>query len=384
MKKFVIILSVLIRFNLFAQEASVVGVNTQGFLRDEKNIIRYNPLNILDNKSDTVYAINKKEFTKIDPLIQIFFCNDVLINQINIKNGYFDSRYYKLNYRIKSGTVKLLYQGKTVLEKYTFNLNDEMKEQSIVLDNDYKVTEVQIFVNDFYQYEKWDDIVISDIVFLLNNNKYINRYGLTDNCYLTYEEKNTFNKNGNIESKYEHYPKFFGVNYYYYYDIQGRLLLEFESTPDGPGGKYTYYEYPDNKGKYPIIIHQLKNISFLEKNDDIINPVKIDKNGNLFEYKDYKGTTYYQYNSQNKLEKKIIKKENPNIIYNYYYQDGKCVLEEYSNWIYIYLYNENDQLEYKIPIVTNNAECQFFKDYKFDTNKNLVSFDGYSYRWWIK
>ena len=79
----------------------------------------------------------------------------------------------------------------------------------------------------------------------------------------------TFNKNGDIESKYEHYPKFFGVNYYYYYDIHGRLLLEFESTPDGPGGKYTYYEYSDNKGKYPIIIHQLKNISFLEENDDI-------------------------------------------------------------------------------------------------------------------
>ena len=43
MKKNLIILSVLISFNLFAQEASIVGVNTQGFLRDEKNIIRYNP-----------------------------------------------------------------------------------------------------------------------------------------------------------------------------------------------------------------------------------------------------------------------------------------------------------------------------------------------------
>ncbi|MCR5289326.1 MAG: hypothetical protein K6E51_04990, partial [Treponema sp.] len=73
----------------YAQVASIFGVDAQTFLKDEKNIIRYNPLNIFDNKSDTVFAINKKSFDKSKPIIQIYLGNTIDINEIKIKGGYF-------------------------------------------------------------------------------------------------------------------------------------------------------------------------------------------------------------------------------------------------------------------------------------------------------
>lgn len=90
-----------------AQTASVFGVDAQSFLRDEKNIIRYNPLNVFDNNPDTVFAVNGKSFDNDEPLVQIFLGNSISIDEIRIKAGYFDKRYFKANYRIKSGEIVL-------------------------------------------------------------------------------------------------------------------------------------------------------------------------------------------------------------------------------------------------------------------------------------
>ena len=64
-------------------------------------------MNIFDDNPNTVFAVNKKSFTKVDQLIKIFFGNSISINEIRIKHGYFDKKYYKANYRIKSGEVVL-------------------------------------------------------------------------------------------------------------------------------------------------------------------------------------------------------------------------------------------------------------------------------------
>ena len=74
MKKTVVVILVFLLSSLcHAQVASVFGVDAQAFLRDEKNIIRYNPLNIFDNNSGTVFAVNKKVFEMERPIIKIFF-----------------------------------------------------------------------------------------------------------------------------------------------------------------------------------------------------------------------------------------------------------------------------------------------------------------------
>lgn len=380
MKKLIIIFTIYIFGTfVFAQNASILAVDAQPFLRDEKNIIRYNPLNLFDNNSNTVYAINKKDFSYEKPLMQIYLGNEIQIDEIKIKPAYFDERYFKSNYRIKSGRIILLDNKDKLIQK-DFKFEDKMAIQSIKFDEIYSITRVQIYVDELYSFEKWDDIVVSDFLFSLKNKDYQNIYGLFENAWISYDEENTYNLKGLLLSKKRDYPPFWGYLYKYIYDSDDRLLFRWKSGGDGPGGIYTIYEYASKNDKYPSIIHQLEEVDQIKELQDIINSYVYDENGFLVRSEDFEESNRYVYeNGKIKKNNRITK--NSKIEYIYYYQDEKCVLEEESNWVYIYLYDESNVLVYKIPVQTNNAEPQFF-EYHFNSDNQLELVKGWTHKSW--
>ncbi len=380
MKKsiFALVLLLITSFT-YAQVASVFGVDSQTFLKDEKNIIRYNPLNIFDNKSDTVFAINKKSFDKSKPIIQIYLGNTIDINEIKIKGGYFDKKYFKANYRIKSGEIVLSNEEKELTRK-KFVLADEMSIQSIKFESVYKICKVQIYVTELYEFEKWDDIVISDITFYLNSTDYFCEYGIYyTNSYSSYKEENEYNEKNQLVHQFKNYPPFWGYHYKNNYDSNGRLIFSWRDGGDGPGDTYVLYEYPDLKSKYPSEIQKFEKLgnNTWKEYGIIFNPYTIDSQGKILKSNDFNETIENTYEN-NILVKTVKITKDPNIKYVYYYQDGKCIMEENStNWVYLYKY-ENEKLKYRIPIKTNGADVCFY-EYYFDKDK-LMKVNGYTHK----
>ena len=378
MKKSIIIIFAFVLTSIcYAQVASIFGVDVQAFLRDEKNIIRYNPLNIFDDNPNTVFAVNKKSFTKVDPLIKIFFGNSISINEIRIKHGYFDKKYYKANYRIKSGEV-VLWNDQKIIKKQNFFFTDEMTLQSISLDKQYEVSKIEIYITELFQYEKWDDIVISDIYFLSSDTSYGTDFGLYyTNTYKSYIEKNEYNEKGLLIYYRKDYPPLWGYLYKNVYDSNNRMILSWRDGGDGPGDTYILYEYQDMNSEYPSEIQKIEKIGDNPWKDYgyIINPYKFDKQGRVLEYENFDEKTSYTYNEK-ELVKVIKRTKNPDLEYIYYYQNGRIVLEEYSNWVYIYKY-ENEKLKYKIPVKTNDADVCFY-EYFFNKNQ-LEKVLGYTH-----
>ncbi|MBQ6566201.1 MAG: hypothetical protein IJL80_04015 [Treponema sp.] len=360
-----------------AQTAFVFGVDAQSFLRDEKNIIRYNPLNIFDNNPDTVFAVNKKSFDSSEPLVQIFLGNSISIDEIRIKAGYFDKRYFKANYRIKSGAIAL-FDGKGELARKEFLFADAMSAQSVMFGPSSEVCKIQIYVSELYDCEKWDDIVISDISFCFHGSEYRCDYGAYGNAYASYKERNEYDGKGLLIRQSKDYPPFWGYNYRNAYDSGGRLVFSWRDGGDGPGDTYVLYEYPGMEARYPCEIQKF------EKTGDgtwkeygiICNPYKLDSLGRVTESDDFDGSATNLYKG-NALSKKVETEKASGEKHTYYYQEGRCVLEEQAkNWVYLYTY-EGNKLKYKIPVKTSGADVTFY-EYFFRGN-NIEKVNGYTF-----
>ena len=98
-KKMLCILTVGFCTSLFAQNAVIHSVLVSDFLKDEKNVLRYQPMNMFDSSSDTVFAVTENKQLLSKPLINIYFADPIEIDSISIKAGYFDSRYFENNDR---------------------------------------------------------------------------------------------------------------------------------------------------------------------------------------------------------------------------------------------------------------------------------------------
>ena len=55
--------------NLVAQEIKVYAPVAQKFLIDEKDYVRYSPVNLFDDNSATVYAVTYNQINKKQPLL---------------------------------------------------------------------------------------------------------------------------------------------------------------------------------------------------------------------------------------------------------------------------------------------------------------------------
>jgi hypothetical protein len=360
---------------VFSQEVSILAVDAQPFIKDEKNLLRYMPLNIFDGDSSTVYAKNFDSFDKEKPIIQIYLGNKIKINSIKIKNGYFDKLYYNKNYRIKSGYISLFNKNDSLINKQLFNLEDNMIVQTIHLLKAYEVKKIEIYVESLYLSEKWKDIVISDLIFSLDTKDYSVVYGLKENAYNSYIESRKYGVTNKIQYKHEEFVKLFGFEYRYVYDSKDRLISSYKSGGDGPGGSITVCEYNSPDNKYPSIIYQYNDYNFDDEPEKIINPYILDKSGLVISKQDFDGIYKYIYNDE-QLSEELIEKSNK--IKKVYYQNKKCIASDEGNWFYVFVYDRKGLPKYKIPVYTNNCECAFY-EYEYYENDLVKQIKAWTY-----
>lgn len=224
MKKFysIVFFSLIVTF-LFAEEIKIYAPIAQNFLIDRNNYVRYSPLNMFDDKSDTVFAVTYDEIDKTKPLVEIYFSEPAVFDRVSIKAGYFDNRYYEKNNRIKELEIKIFNCKNLDFEKKVF-LQDEMKEQNIYGEKKIIATKIEIYGRSVYEGSKWNDLVISDLNFYLADEKLPVSFDIGKCTTCT------------VYRKYE-------------YDNLSRIIHEYVAMGKS-GGKDNYYKYENNKIKF--------------------------------------------------------------------------------------------------------------------------------------
>ena len=154
---------------LFGNEIKIYAPVVQNILIDKNDYVRYSPINIFDNSSDTVFAVTYSEINKGKPLLVIYFGEHAEFDCLSIKPGYFDERYFEKNNRIKKLNLKI-FNCKNIEYNETVELQDKMSEQEINLGMKIIATKIEIYIQDIYSGSKWNDLVISDINFSLNGS----------------------------------------------------------------------------------------------------------------------------------------------------------------------------------------------------------------------
>ena len=104
----------------------------------------------------TVYAVTETMQLLAKPLINIYFAEPVEIDSLSIKAGYFDSRYFENNDRIKRLRITVNNAKSVPVKDKSFILNDEMKAQKLDLGKTVKATEIHITIDEVYSGKKWN------------------------------------------------------------------------------------------------------------------------------------------------------------------------------------------------------------------------------------
>jgi len=301
---------------LFGNEIKIYTAASQNFLIDKNNYVRYSPINIFDNYPETVFAVTFNEINKNQPLLVIYFGEHAEFDSLSIKPGYFDERYFEKNNRIKKMNLKI-FNCKNIEYNETIEFKDKMSEQTINFAKKMIATKIEIYVQDIFPGSKWNDLVISDINFLLNGAINKVSFDAGDCVY------------GSTYHKYE-------------YDNQDRIIRE--HTQFGKAGAYDkYYKYENGKiyKAYVGMDDDSNNLKY-ELIDSVIEPVS--KNNDFF------------------------------------YKDGKIIAEKFtrSNNFYIrqYLY-ENNQLISIITISENSNWMDKFSRYFYNEKGLLIQTIGY-------
>lgn len=206
--------------NLAAEEIKVYAPVAQSFLIDEKDYIRYSPVNIFDDNSASVYAVTYSQINRKKALLEIYFSEPARFDKLSIKAGYFDERYFQKNNRIKNLKLKILNCKNIDFDK-TIELNDVMSPQNIYEGDVILATKIVLYADEIFPGSKWNDLVISDLQFYLNGKKL----------------KVSFDKGQCLASdKYTTFE----------YDDKGRLVYEY-IVHGKSGCERKYYKYEDNK-----------------------------------------------------------------------------------------------------------------------------------------
>lgn len=101
MKKICLIIFFFLSFSVFANELKIQSlrlINTMTYDKNDK--FRYSPLKLFDQKDDTAFAFPQKELHNY-LLCIIHFDKEYELDEIDIKAGFFDPKWYVKNYRIK-------------------------------------------------------------------------------------------------------------------------------------------------------------------------------------------------------------------------------------------------------------------------------------------
>ena len=301
---------------LFGNEIKIYAPSAQNILIDNNNYVRYSPINMFDNSSDSVFAVTFSEIDKNNPLLVIYFGEHAEFDCISFKPGYFDERYFEKNDRIKKIKLKI-FNCNNIEYNETIEFQDKMSEQKINLGKKIIATKIELYVQDIYPGSKWNDLVISDINFSSNGTVKKVSFDAGDCVY---------------SSTYHNYK----------YDNQNRLIQE-HSQYGKSGADDKYYKYENGK-IYKAYVGMDDNPNNL--NYELIDSIEesVSKNTELF------------------------------------YKDGKLIAEKFtrSDIFYIkqYIY-DNNQLVSKMIICENSNWMDKFTKYFYNEKGLLTQTIGY-------
>lgn len=298
----------------------------QYMLIDEKNPVRFSPLNMFDGDSETVYKVRSEEVDMNEYLLDILFAEPAVFDTLTIRAGNFHKKEYKESNRLKNLSIELL----NCLNKdydQEIELQDKCIEQILYEGEEIVVTELRIKVNTVYR-GRHDDITISDLLFYLNGE----------------QQSVSFDKGKCI----------FGEDFSWYeYDEQGRLIKS-EYQAGHAGGGMTLYKYENGK-----IFAMSKS---WEEDDNAENEyVEIESTEDS--PKDVK--IYYK---DGKKSVEMYSHKEHNFLRNYDYD---------SYYINQYLYDETGRVRCLIRICENENWSNKFTEFSYNEKNQLVKQVGY-------
>ena len=86
---------------VYSQDIKLAAIACQDMLLDQKDSLRYSVLNTIDNNSGNVYAVENVKTIKGKVFIGFYLEESVKIDSIVLEHGYFDSKYFDANNRLK-------------------------------------------------------------------------------------------------------------------------------------------------------------------------------------------------------------------------------------------------------------------------------------------
>ncbi len=302
---------------LASEEIVIYAPVAQNILIDQRNSVRYSPINLFDDNPATVYAVTYNKISITKPLLEIYFAEPVRFDKLSIKAGYFDDKYFIMNNRVKGLKLKVFNCNNIEYDK-SIVLDDKMIEQEIYNGKTIVGSKIVIYVNEIYSGTKWNDLVISDLVFHIDGTK----------------QKASFGKGQCI----------YGLTFHdYKYDNQGRLIYEY-SQYGKSGADEKYYKYENNK--------------------IFMAYVGMDDDPSALNYKEVSSID----------DKKMKETE-------YFYSNGVIVSEKYvrNNSFYInqYFYDQNNRLKSIVRICENENWADKYTDFEYNQEGLLIKKTGY-------
>ena len=299
---------------LAAQEIKVYAPVAQSFLIDEKDYVRYSPMNIFDDNSASVYAVTYSQINKKKPLLEIYFSEPARFDKLSIKAGYFDERYFQKNDRIKNLRLKIL-NCKNINFDKSIELDDKMSPKSIYEGDVILATKIILYADEVFAGDKWNDLVISDLQFYLNGKKQKVTFDkgqcIATDTYTTFEyddkarlvyEYSVHGKSGSERKYYKYEGNKIFMNHVWMDDLpEDSNYVEVDSVEEKLPGKEFYY-----KGKIIAAEKYTRNSDFYisqylyDENNRLKSIVRICENSNWDEK-----YIEYSYNKNNLPEKKI-------------------------------------------------------------------------------
>lgn len=170
-KAFLLILS-LIGFisSSYSDGIQICYINKVAASFDKNDVWKYSPLKAFDSSPSTCLAVPKKSMDEYG-FLRVGFLNETEIDGISIEPGFFDDKYYYLNYRIKKIKITISKVGTSEDEIFTFDFVDEMKDQYCKFPRRVKCKYITFDIIELYKTDKDQDICISEISFFNKSKK---------------------------------------------------------------------------------------------------------------------------------------------------------------------------------------------------------------------
>ena len=322
---------------------------------DKNDKYRYSPLKLFDKKNDTAFAVPQD--TVYDYLLLILhFDKEYEFDEIDISAGYFDSKWYLKNYRIKEIDFIFNYEATAGSDESeeSFILKDEMVSQKLKFSEKRKAKDIRIRARSYYPSSAYNDVCISEMSFSNNGKEY--------------------------DIVIRPAPSFYGSKYEY--DVQGNMVKEIIS------GDHLYYD-----------------LNYYRKDNQLIGKCEYIDEDNVPQQFDYKKITYsknlieiviertyikHYYDNEKLLRSEVTNYNGEKYNLNYYYKNDILDHTDYGEFIYengllkayiAYGYHYHSSPDVDVIDKINREFCSYYLEYNEKNQlvkRTVWSFSGYS------